>query len=480
MENQDKLYINLFSIVRDIVRNCWVIVAAVLIGGLLAYSAIQLTYVPEYTSSFTLAVSTKTSSDVYQNLNIASEMANVFAEIMDSDLLKTTVENDLDIDELDATLSASVLDNTNLLTLSATAKDSQTAFQTIQSVLNNYHSIFGDLFSNASFEVVQEPRVPVEASNPLHSNSKMKKSGLLCGGLAFLIIVLLSITRNTLKSKEDVNRFLDAKSIASIPHEQLNKTIKAKIQHRNRNLLISNPVISFEFSESVRHFRARMETAHDQEDKKVFVFTSALENEGKSSTAANAALALAENGKHVLLIDADLRKPAQHKIWEIHKDISEWLTFVNYLKGEFDNYHQIRMIKKQGVFVMVNDKRCSDSTELLGSERMKNLLQQLRNSMDYVIIDAPPINEVVDAAAIMPFVDAAVMVVREDFCRIPDINRAIATLLVGDSKKLLGCVYNDAHGSPVQRYHYDQYGYGRYNYGRYASGSRKKDAVYQK
>ena len=95
MENQDKLYINLFSIVRDIVRNCWVIVAAVLIGGLLAYSAIQLTYVPEYTSSFTLAVSTKTSSDVYQNLNIASEMANVFAEIMDSDLLKTTVENDM-------------------------------------------------------------------------------------------------------------------------------------------------------------------------------------------------------------------------------------------------------------------------------------------------------------------------------------------------------------------------------------------------
>lgn len=480
MEKQSNLHINLFSIVRDIVRNSWVIIAAVLIGGLLTYSAIQLTYVPEYTSSITLAVSTKSSSDVYQNLTVASKMAHVFAEVMDSDLLQTTVAKDLGADELDATLRASVLEHTNLITLSATATDSKTAFQTIQSVLKNYNSVFGELFTNASFEVVQEPRVPVGASNPMYLNSKMKKAGLLCGELAFFIIVLLSIMRNTLKSNQDVNRFLDAKSIASIPHEQRNKTIKAKIQHRNHNLLISNPTISFRFSESVRHFRVRMETAHDLEGKKVFVFTSALENEGKSTIAANAALALAENGRRVLLIDADLRKPAQHKIWEIHKDIREWPTFVNYLKGKFDDYHQIRMIKKHNVFVMVNDKRCSDSTELLGSERMKNLLQQLRNSMDYIIVDVPPINEVADAAAVMPFADAAVMIVREDFCRVPDINHAIASLLVGEPKRLLGCVYNDAHGSPVQRYHHYQYGYGGYNYGRYDSGSHHKDTVYHK
>lgn len=481
MENQDVNHINLFSIVRDVLWNCWMIAAAILIGGMLAYSAVQLTYVPEYTSSVTLAVSTKSSSDVYQNLNIASQMANVFAEVMDSDLLQTTVAKDMGVEELDATLSASVLNNTNLITLSATAKDSKTAFQTIQSVLNNYNSIFGELFTNASFETVQEPRVPVGASNPKYLGSKMKKAGLLCGGFTFLCIVVLSVLRNTLKSKQDVNRFLDAKCIASIPHEQLNKTIKAKIQRRNRNMLISNPAISFAFSESVQHLRARMETVHDLEGKKVFVFTSALENEGKSTMAANAALALAENGKRVLLIDADLRKPAQHRIWEIHENISESTTFVDYLKGDFDDYHQkICMIRKQDVLIMFNDKRYQDSTELLGSERMKKLLQQLSDSMDYIIIDVPPVNAVADAASVMLFADAAVMIVREDFCRIPDINRAIASLLTDDSKKLMGCVYNDAHGSPVQRYRHYQYGYGHYNYGTYRSGRRQKDLELQK
>lgn len=473
MENQNVIRINLFSILRDILKNCWLIGAAVLIGSLLTYSVLHLIYVPEYTSSVTLAVSTKSSSDVYQNLKIASGMANVFAEVMESDVLQTTVAKDMGVEKLDATLSASVLKNTNLITLSATAKDSQTAFKTMQSLMNNYNSVFGELFTNASFEVVQEPRVPIVESNPMNLGSKMKKAGILGGGLGFLGIVLLSILRDTLKSQQDVNLFLDAKCIASIPNEQLNKTIEAKVQRRNRNLLISNSVISFAFSEGIRHLQARIETAHEMEGKKIFVFTSALENEGKTTIAANAALALAENGKRVLLIDADLRKPAQHKIWEIHEDIGTWTTFVDYLKGELDDYHAIHMIKKQGVYVMINDKCCLDSTELLGSERMNNVLKLLRNSMDYIILDLPPINIVADAAAVIPFADGAVMIVREDFCRIPDINRAIDSLLVEDKQKLIGCVYNNAHDLQAWGCHHYQYGYRNYNYGTYRSGRHR-------
>src|SRR5699024_9031564 len=120
--------------------------------------------------------------------------------------------------------------------------------------------------------------------------------------------------------------------LGTIPYEKKQFTWKEILQKKKKSLLISTSLVSMVFSESVRKLATRLNHHMSRRKQKVILVTSVSENEGKSSVAANLALALAEKGKRVALIDGDLKKPAQYKVFGQPKAPKGWLS--DYLSGK--------------------------------------------------------------------------------------------------------------------------------------------------
>ena len=171
---------------------------------------------------------------------------------------------------------------------------------------------------------------------------------------------------------------------------------------------------------------------------KSILVTSVNENEGKSTVCANIALTLAENNHKVLLLDADLKKPALYKILG-KKDAGSFRDFIQGKKPKVD--------ERSNVWLMLNKESYKDSAEILASKDFQNLLDGYAKEMDFVIIDTPPLSAVSDGEILANITDASILVVKQDFARVGEINDAIDRL--EQSKcHLLGVVLNNLKGFP--------------------------------
>lgn len=180
---------------------------------------------------------------------------------------------------------------------------------------------------------------------------------------------------------------------------------------------------SFSFVESFKKLRNLLEHEHRRHGAKVFLITSVLENEGKSTVAANLALSLAKTSKKVLLVDADLRKPAQYKILE--RRGLETAEFSDVLAGDAPLSDAVHFDKEYGIYTIFNQSTERDSTELLRRKQTVRILQALREKMDYIILDSAPVSMVADAELLAEYADAVLLTVRQDYARTADINDAI-------------------------------------------------------
>ena len=142
-----------------------------------------------------MAVSAKGDSSAYSSLSLTNQMAGVFSEVFDSNVLKEKIAEELGEDSIEETIQASVIEETNLITLQVTSENPRRAYQVIQSAIRNYDAVSDYLFSNAMLRIVQEPSVPYAPSN-VRNSSRIQKLAALAGmaGSGGLI-VLLSILR---------------------------------------------------------------------------------------------------------------------------------------------------------------------------------------------------------------------------------------------------------------------------------------------
>ena len=121
--------------------------------------------------------------------------------------------------------------------------------------------------------------------------------------------------------------------MGTIYHERKNRTVKAKIVQSVKALLITSPIITTKFIESINNIRIRIEYENERnQNKNTVLISSVCENEGKSTVALNIALSLAKEGKKVIVIDADMRKPAMYKMLDIPK--TEVVDMIKLLQGE--------------------------------------------------------------------------------------------------------------------------------------------------
>ena len=306
------------NIVEDWIRNWWVMILAGISALFLISGYLNLIYTPAYTSTSTLVISAKGSgtSGSYASLTTASEMADVFSDVFGSSVLKKLIITHLDPSVGDFSIKASTIPETNLLTVSATASTPKAAYQVLTEAIENYTEVSEYVFSNAVLDVLESPTVPLGVSNYASIGDYEKLSAIAGAVFAACAIAVASVLRDTIKTEISAKRKLKGTFLTLIGHEEKNKTVKTKIQKFHKTILITNPLVSFGYVETLRKLAFRVQYEMDKKEQKVLMITSVGENEGKSTVAANIALALAENGKKVALVDLDLRRPAIYKIFD--------------------------------------------------------------------------------------------------------------------------------------------------------------------
>lgn len=196
-------------------------------------------------------------------------------------------------------------------------------------------------------------------------------------------------------------------------------------------------------------------------DIKVITMTSSVPNEGKSSVSFDLSKTMAESGKKILMVDADLRKSvlaAKYHIQGIDKGLSHYLT------GQAEIEDIIYETETEGFYLTVAGPLSPDPTSLLDSEQFQKFIDKVRDDYDYVIIDAPPLGVVIDAVIIGKYCDGAVLVIEQGVIKRKVVQDVIKQLKRGEVR-ILGAVLNKvderigAYGAYEYKYSYSYYGH---------------------
>jgi capsular exopolysaccharide synthesis family protein len=285
-------------------------------------------------------------------------------------------------------------------------------------------------------------------------------------GLAFVLESL----DNTVRTPEEAQIISALPSLGIIP---LNTQLIANGKNGHSRLSLSSrsserpdspELISFErprseVAESYRALRTSILLSSPGSPPKVIMVTSALPQEGKTTTSINAAIVLAQRGGRVLLVDADLRRPGVHRALGLRNTtgLSTMMT------GGDACEDAIMSTEIVNLFVLTAGPPPPQPAELLGSTLMKDYLARLRQQFDHIVIDTPPALSVTDAVLLSIEADSVIIVLRSGQTTKAALRR-VRDLLSHVNARITGIVVNafDLHSGSSYYYHYDAKYYGRY------------------
>ena len=219
--------------------------------------------------------------------------------------------------------------------------------------------------------------------------------------------------------------------------------------------------LEFTATEQYKLIRANLDFTLPADEKcPVIGITSSMRGEGKSTTAINLSYVFAEKGRKVLLIDGDLRIPSVAK----KLDIDRVPGLADLLRGKGMEISDIKPYLLNNWHVLPSGEIPPNPSELLGSRRMKRLLEALKEKYDYIIVDLPPVNLVSDAISISSLISGMIVVVREEHTEKRELERCFSQLKLSNVK-ILGCVMNETNngGSSYKKYKKYRY-YKNYRY----------------
>ena len=206
-------------------------------------------------------------------------------------------------------------------------------------------------------------------------------------------------------------------------------------------------------AEAYRVIRTGIQFAQAGKELQTIALTSCTPNEGKSTTIANLAVVLTQAGKSVLLIDCDMRNPTVHKNFNLSNKLglSSCISMGTALSDA------VQKTSIEGLYALTGGVIPPNPSELLGSERMQNVLQRAKEEYDYVLIDTPPVMPVTDALIVSRFVDGMILVIASAEVKV-EMARDVKNQLVHAGANILGVVLNKV------RSEHHGYGYGYYYY----------------
>ncbi len=470
----DEIEIDLLQLIKDIWnglrRQGWLILALMSIVGTIIFFVARFQYTPYYEAYTTFTVNT-VSTVSYNSRNqkntVTNKMGKVFPFILTSDALKSLVMEDMgypNAETFPAEIKASVVSDTNLVTLKVSSEDPQIAYDILRSVLRNYPSISDVAIGEVTLKQMDESGFPTEPANSPGCRKYAAAAMLVTLFICLAWLAVKSITRKTIRTEDELTHYFNTEYLGNMP----SVVFKKRSRDQNPTVTIDSEGIPFAFVEAISTIRHRVEREAQKNNAKIILVTSALQSEGKTTTSTNLAIALANRKHNVLLVDGDLRNPSVLPALGME---STGFGMVDLLSGRCKPDQILMPYKsRKHLAILPGGKPIDNPTPLWSSSNAKELIHKLRDNCDYVIIDAPPSAIVSDASLIARYSDGCVFVVRQDYAEIDTLREGM-DMFSGTGCKLLGCVLNHAEVGGGYGYGgYGRYGYGKYGYGKYGYG----------
>jgi capsular exopolysaccharide synthesis family protein len=243
--------------------------------------------------------------------------------------------------------------------------------------------------------------------------------------------LLLDYLDDTLKSPDDLSQVLGLTALGSI----------SRINGRNyRDKLITSQDLFSPTAEAYRMIRTNIQFMSVDQPANSIVITSSLPGEGKSVTAANLGIVIAQAGHKTIIVDADLRKPTQHQIFQV-PNLVGLTDLLRSTESEIESY--LRKTDTDNLYIISSGTLPPNPAELLSSQRMRQVIANLNEVADVVIYDSPPALIVTDATVLSKQVNGAILVTRAGKTRSGVVKQTISNLRQA-SVHLLGGVINQA------------------------------------
>ncbi|WP_454811331.1 polysaccharide biosynthesis tyrosine autokinase [Paenarthrobacter nitroguajacolicus] len=438
-----------------LLRRNWITIVAAALTGLLVGGVASVLSKPVYTSDTQLFVAIQSSGSVQE-----LQQGNTFSQARVQSYVKTVSSPivlqpaidalglNVSAEDLALRVKASTEVNTVLINISVADQSPVQAAAIAQAVANSLIQVVESLekpktggSSPVGLSIIKPAIAPAIPSAP---NTRVNLAlGLLIGlALGIGASVLRTTLDNRIRGEADLRRVTDAPLLGGIAFD---------LEAGKHPLLTDTPPQSPR-AESFRQLRTNLQFASVAGHGKTVLVTSSVPGEGKSTTATNLAIALAQAGQTVCLVDADLRRPMVNEYLGLDRNAGLTTALV----GVADLDDLLQPWGTDSLYVLTSGRVPPNPSELLGSNEMRHLISRLEQVFDSVIIDAPPLLPVTDAAVLSQHVGGVVVVVGSQKLRTQDLEKSLAALnLVGSN--VLGIVLNQLPAKGADAYSYAYY-----------------------
>lgn len=428
MDDQESA-LSLPRLLRALQRS-WILVVALALGGATVAYLVSDAQMPVFKASasvyFSLSQGT-TSADLNQGSAYTQAQMLSFATLATSSITLDGVIDDLGLDttplRLSRNIEASIPQNTVILNITASSASPKRAAEVANSVASNLSATVAELSpTTPDANAAVSARVIEPAVEPTVQSSPSKSRDTLLGGILGLvagavIAVLFALFDTRVRSAESLS------SVTTTP--VLGQVGRFQSSNDPRPVIIREP--NGIEAEWLRRVRAGLRFASIDKDVRIIAITSGVPSEGKTTLSVELALAAAEGGSRVLLVDADLRRPR----------VAEWLGLdgsiglTTVLVGGVESEVARSRYGATNLDLLLSGDVPPNPSELLSSSRMAQVLSELAEEYDLVIVDIAPVLSVADAALISPHVDLTLLVVDASRARKPQVLRSIRALEAG-------------------------------------------------
>ena len=446
--NRDQM-IDLGSVFLDVAREWLLILLLTASAAIAAHVGIGILFPPQYASTATIALRNNNKDvdilnmadyDSYLNYTFESENSGPLIDTLQGGALRAAVAKEMGT-AFSGSISAKGIKNSNIVQFTVRSRSARTSYLEARAVLRCLDRLSDSIHSGSKMIVLREPRAQDVPDNAAGNRRYVTAfTGLvflaLCGLLA-----LRSGLRETVRSIPEVGRKVDAKLLGAVAH-------KDKLFGIKGGTLITDPDINPQYAEDLRRLAARISNEMALKGQKVLLVAGAGKDEGRSTTAAGLAMAMAQFGKRTVLVDTDFRHPSLHKILNLQdskfRDLGNWLE-----KGSKANDAELAKMAQDMLcpvpdseLVAVLNRKAAPQAMEKHPELIRKLLGWLREEADCVILDSAAVNLYSDAEELANMADASVIVVRQNHSEVKDIDEAVSAL--GGKEHVIGCIFNDA------------------------------------
>ena len=465
MENNE--YIDMKKILNIILSKKIFIALIILLSLVMSYFYSYYYKKPQYNSSVTVLLTGDEAQGEKQvtqtDLNLNSGLISTYGSIAKSaNVLSKVIENlglDISVQNLQKNLTVAEIKNTQFLKITVENSNPETAMKIANEISKVFVEQIKTIYNIQNINIIDTAEISNTPCNINHIKDMAiaLMAGIFASGVLILILYILD---DTIKSEKDIPVNLKLETIGTIPNT--NKT--------NNELIIETDPKSY-IVECLKTTRTNILYASNINKKKTILFTSAREKEGKSFIVNNIAVAFAQANKKVLIVDTNLRTPkGRSQIFENQtgEGLSDFIKEIT--ENKLENLEKakkyIKETKIPNLHILESGTIPPNPSELLSSTNMRNLLELLKSMYDLVLLDGTPSMIVSDSIALSTMVDSTILIAENKVSKINELKKTKRQIQdVGG--KIMGVILNK---SDVQHNKYYGKGYGYY----YGDGKQEK------